>query len=143
MQHVLRMRSGAALQAEHRLHEQRRFYEALLQEIIEIVEMRGVIAFELEARAGLRQRLQHEFDILEGVAEHDVLVLDVLAFPVVLERLEAVEHAEKTKIHRPHIERGDLRLVDRGGAHALVHRHGRRAAGGEVDHAVGALFYDF
>ena len=65
-----------------------------------------------------------------------------LQLPVVLEFLEAVEHAEERKIHRAHVERGDFRLVDRGGTHALVDRHGRRAAGGEVDHAVGALLDD-
>ena len=75
VQHVFRMRADAALQAEHGLDEQRRLHQALLEEVVEVVEMRGVVALELEARAGLRQRLQHVFDVLEGVAEHDVLVL--------------------------------------------------------------------
>src|SRR5882672_6498122 len=102
------MRAGSALQAEYRLHEQRRFHHALFEEIVQVVEMRGVVAFEFKARASLRQRLQDVFDVLEGIAEHDVLVLEMLALPFMLEFLKTVEHAEECKIHRSHVERSDF-----------------------------------
>ena len=136
------MRAGSTLQPEHGLHEQRRLHHALLKEIIQIIEVRRVVALKFKAGAGLGQRLQHVFDVLKSVAEHDVLVLEVLALPVMFELLEAVEHAEEAKVHRPHVQRCDFRLVDRGGTDALVHFHGRRAAGGQIDHAVRTLFYD-
>src|SRR2546430_11322600 len=44
-------------------------------------QVRGVVAFEFEAGAGLGQRLQHIFDVLERIAEHDILVLEMLALP--------------------------------------------------------------
>ena len=67
------------------------FDQAAIEEMREIVEMAGVVAFELEARAGARQRLQNELDVLERVPEDEVArVLQRLRLPVVLERLEAV-----------------------------------------------------
>ena len=59
--------------------------------------------------------------------------------PVVLEFLVALEHRIEPEIHRAHVERGDLGLEGRGRLDALLDRHGRRAAGGDVDDAVGAL----
>ena len=104
--------------------------------------MGGVVTLELEARAGFRKSFKDIFDVLKGVSEHDVLVLKVFELPVVLELLETVEHAEKSKIHRTHVQGCDLRLVGRRRPDPLVHRHGRRAAGGQVDHAVRALLDD-
>src|SRR6267142_2712567 len=98
------MRAGSALQAEYRLHEQRRFHHALFEEIVQVIEMRGVVAFKFKARAGLRQRLQHVFDVLERVAENDILVLEMLALPFMLEFLESIQHAKKSKVHRSHVE---------------------------------------
>ena len=54
--HVLRMRADAAQDAEHRLHEQRRLHQAALEEVREVVEMRDVVALELEAGVVVRSR---------------------------------------------------------------------------------------
>ena len=51
--HVVGMRPDAAEDAEHGLDEQRRLDEAALEEMREVVEMGGVVALELEARAAL------------------------------------------------------------------------------------------
>ena len=49
---VLGMRADAAEQAEHGLNEQRRLDDARVQEVRQVVEMRGVVALELEPRPG-------------------------------------------------------------------------------------------
>ena len=55
-----------------------------------------------------------------------------------LEFPEAFEHREEAEVHRAHVERGDFRL-ELARPQALLDRHRRSAAGGEVDHAVRAL----
>src|SRR6185312_5188802 len=105
------MRADAAENAEHSLHEQRRLDEPALQEMREIVKMGGVVALELEARAGAAQRAQHKLDVLVGVAEHEIArILQRRALPILLELLEAAKHREQAEIHRTHVERRDLRL---------------------------------
>jgi hypothetical protein len=95
VEHILRMRPDAAEDAEDSLHEQRGLDESALEEMGEGVKVGGVVALELEARAGVAERSQHELDVLEGVAKHEVAgVLQRLRLPVVLEGLEAVEHRE-------------------------------------------------
>ena len=133
VQHVLGMRADAAQDAEHGLDEQRRLDEPALEEMREVVEMRGVVALELEAGAGVAERTQHELDVLEGVAEHEIArILQRLPLPVVLEVLEAVEHRKQAEIHRAHVERSDFRLEDLGRLHALLHGHVGRAARRQV-----------
>ena len=53
MHDVLGMRTDPAQDAEYGLDEQRRLDEAALEEMTEVVEMRSVVALELEARAGI------------------------------------------------------------------------------------------
>ena len=130
---VLGMVTDAALQPEHRLDEQRRLHQPLVEEVFEIVEVGSVVAFELEARVVARAGAEDVLDLSEGVAKDDVLVAEIGALPLVLQVLEAVEHAEQPEVHRAEIERGDLRLERRGGAHALLDGHGRGAAGRQVD----------
>ena len=50
-----------------------------------------------------------------------------------------VEEVVETEIHRSHVERGDLRFEGRGGQNPLLDPHIGAAAGGDVDHRVGAL----
>ena len=105
--------------------------------------MAGVVAFELVARAGLVERLQRIADVLEAVAEDEIVrALQHRRLPCVLEGLEALEHREQPEIHRAHVEAGDLGLPYGGGAHPLLDRHIRRSAGGEVDHDVRRLLDD-
>ena len=67
-------------------------------------------------------------------------LFEIRLLPVVFElALVARDHRIEPEIHRAHVERGDLRLEGRGRPHALLDRHGRRAAGGDVHHHVGAL----
>ena len=69
-------------------------------------------------------------------------VPEVVPLPLVLEVLEAVQQAEQAEVHRAHVQARELRLEGRGGAHALLDRHRGGAAGGDVDHAAGALLDD-
>ena len=140
MQHILGMRPDAAQDSEHRLNEQRRAHQTALQKMGQVVEMRGVVAFKLEAGATIAQSVQDEFDVLEGVAEDQIArILQRLFLPVMLEVLETVQHGEQAEIHRPHVERGDFRLEDLRRLDAFLHRHVRRAARGQIDHRVGRL----
>jgi hypothetical protein len=95
--------------------------------------MGRVVALELEPRAGIAKRAQHELDVLVGVAEHEIArVFQRLRLPVVLERLKAVEHRKEAEIHRAHIERSNLRLERLRRLDPLLDRHIGRAAGGQV-----------
>src|SRR3546814_16121336 len=58
VQHFLGMRPDTAEKPETCLDEQRRLDEALGPEIVEIVKVARVVAFELVARAGRVQRLE-------------------------------------------------------------------------------------
>ena len=69
--------------------------------------------------------------------------LEIGLLPRVLEVLEPVEHPEQAEIHRAHVQRGDLGLVDRRWLHALGNCHRRRAAGGQVDDTIGSLLDHF
>ena len=55
-----------------------------------------------------------------------------------LNSLKRSQHREQAEVHRAHVERGDLGLEVRAGPQALLDEHRRRAAGGDVDHHVGA-----
>ncbi len=115
-------------------------HQPALQEMGEVVEVRSVVALELEARAAVAQGPQHELDVLEGVAEHQVArIFQRRRLPVMLEVLEPVQHGEQAEIHRAHVEGGDFRLEDLGRLDALLHRHIGRAAGGQIHHRVGRL----
>ena len=105
--------------------------------------MAGIVTFELVARARAVQRFQRVADILEGVAEDEVVgALQHLRLPVVLERLVPLQHREQAEIHRPHVEARDLRLPGGGRPHALLDGHVGRSAGRQVHDDVGALLDD-
>jgi hypothetical protein len=75
-----------------------------------------------------------------AVAEHHVAgAFQMLALPVVLEFLILVQQREQSEIHGSHVQRGHLRLEFGRRADALLHRHVRATAGGEVDRRIGAL----
>ena len=107
---------------------------------LEIVEMGGVVALELEARPRAAKGAQHEFDVLIGIAEHEIArVLERLLLPVVLESLEAVKHREQPEIHRAHVERRHFRPERLSRLHALLDRHEGRATSGQIHHRLGRL----
>jgi hypothetical protein len=94
-----------------------------------------VVALELEAGVRSRHSGQDVLDVLEGVLEHEVpAVLEMLALPVVLELLEAVQHRKEAEIHRAHVEGGDLGLELAAGRTRSSMVMPGAAAGGEVDH---------
>src|SRR3546814_366265 len=110
---------------------------------MEIIEVAGVVALELVAGAGAVQRFERVSDILEAIAEDQIVrSFQHRRLPVMLEVLVALEHREQAEVHRAHVEAGDLGLPLGGRAHAFLYRHIRRAAGGEVDHHVGRLLDD-
>src|SRR3546814_16314040 len=67
--HLVGMRTDAAEQTEAGLDEEWSLDEPLLPEIMEIVEVARVVAFELVARARRLERLEGIADILEAVAK--------------------------------------------------------------------------
>jgi hypothetical protein len=108
--------------------------------MLQIIEMRDVVAFELEPGVVLVAGLQDVLDILEAVAEHHVArPLQMLAFPVMLELLVFVEQREQPEIHRTHVQRRYLRLELGRRPDAFLHRHIGAAASGYVHRRVGAL----
>ncbi len=52
---------------------------------------------------------------------------------------EPFEQGKEAEVNRAQVERGDFRLERGGGPQALLDRHRRGAAGGDVDHAIRAL----
>ena len=58
MHDVLGVRPDPAQDAKHGLDEERRLDEAALKEVTEVVEMRRVVALELEPRPGIGKRAQ-------------------------------------------------------------------------------------
>ncbi len=73
------------------------------------------------------------------IARTMAAVLEMLALPVMGEVLEPVEHGVEAEIHRAHVQRGQLRLEGQRRLHALLDRHVRAAAGGDIDHRAGGL----
>jgi hypothetical protein len=67
--HVFRVRTDTAQNAEHRLHEHRRLDDPALEEVREGVEVADVVALDLEAGAVLGAGGQDVFDVLERVLE--------------------------------------------------------------------------
>src|SRR3546814_6927703 len=95
------MRPDTAEKPETCLDEQRRLDEALGPEIVEIVKVARVVAFELVARAGRVQRLEGVADVLEAVAEDEVVAaLEHGGLPLMLELLVALQHREDRKSTR-------------------------------------------
>ena len=65
-----------------------------IAEVVQIVEMTGVVALELIAGAGPVQLAQGVFDVLVGIAEDEVAgVLQHLALPGMLEVVETLQHS--------------------------------------------------
>src|SRR4051812_1758901 len=99
-----------------------------------------VVAFELKPRVVASAAFENELDILEGIAEDEVLAaFEIRPLPVVLELLEAVQHREEPEIHRAHVEARNLRLELVRWGEALGDRHGCRAAARQVDDDIRAL----
>src|SRR5260221_9589184 len=111
MGQVLGIGGDADENPEDALHQERRLHQLAVEEMSERIEMADIVALELEARAvRLAEVLEDVFDVLEGVAEDEVArVLEMLALPVVLEVLVALQHREEAEIHRPPVEGAHLR----------------------------------
>src|SRR3546814_3466769 len=104
------------------------------------MEVARVVAFELVARPRFVQRLERAADVLEAVAEDEVVApLEHRRLPLVLKILVSLEHRKQSEVHRAHVEARDFRLPGRGGADAFFDRHIGRAACGEVDHDISRL----
>src|SRR4051812_31709129 len=100
MRDIFGMRADASENPEDRLHEQGRLDQTAVQEMLEIIKVPDVVAFELEARAVIGAGRQNEFDVLERIPEHQIArILQMLALPLKLEFLVAIEQMEQPKIH--------------------------------------------
>src|SRR6185437_15571393 len=121
--------------------EERRLDQLAVEEMRQRVEMADIVAFELELRAAaLAKRLKDLLDILEGIPKNEIPgILQMLGFPVVFPLLVAIEHGEEAEIHRPHVERADLRLGAQRRRQPLLEGHAVTAAGGDIDDGVAGL----
>src|ERR1700688_2205937 len=63
----------------------------------------------------------------------------MLALPVVLEVLVALQHREEAEIHRSHVERAHLRRGSQRGGEPLLKRHAVAAAGRDIYHSISGL----
>lgn len=119
-------------------------YQAAVAEMRERVEVPDIVALEFETgAAALAEPLQDRLDIAERVAEDRVARrLQKLRLPGVLPVPRPVEHRVEAKIHRAHVERAHFRLGRQRRRHAVLQRHQRGAAGGDVDHRIARLLDD-
>ena len=137
--HVFRMRTDAAEDAEHGLHQERQLDQPTFGEMSEVVQVTNVVAFELESGA-VRRQCGHRELIPEGVAKHKIAgALQILPYPIVLELLEPVQLGEQAEVHRSHVERGRFRLEADGWLDALFDLHEGTAAARQVHDGVCAL----
>src|SRR3954451_17245574 len=105
------MRADPAEDAEHRLHEQRAVSESASLEVRQVVEVRGVVALELEPGPVAPAELEDGLDVGIGVLEDQVAaLLQPLPLPLVLELLEPVEHGKEPEVHRSHVQGSYLGL---------------------------------
>src|SRR3546814_14251893 len=89
--HLVGMRTDAAEQTEAGLDEEWSLDEPLLPEIMEIVEVARVVAFELVARARRIERLEGIADILEAVAKDEIVAAFELSRLPRIDRKTVVE----------------------------------------------------
>ncbi|MNL15970.1 hypothetical protein D3C87_1369900 [compost metagenome] len=134
---VFWMATDAAAQTEHRLNENRRLEQPALQEVCGGVQMADVVAFNFKTGTVLGTGVENVSDVAEGIAEDPVVTLgQVWPLPVVLEFGETIEHFVQPEVHRSHVQRRQFRLELCHRLQAFFHAHGRRTAGGDVDHHV-------
>src|SRR6202008_750339 len=138
---ILGMRSDAAKDAEHRLHEERRLHQSPVEEVPQGIEMADVITLNLEAGAIPGACRENVFDVREGILEHSRTgPFQIRLLPLVFElALVARDHRIEAKIHRAHVERGNFRLEGCSGTHPLFSGHCRRTAGRDVHDHIGTL----
>src|SRR3546814_14119848 len=95
---------------------------------------RSIIAFEFIARAGCVECIQRKTNVLEAVAEDEVMAaLQHRRLPLMLELLEALEHGEQAEVHRSHVEARHFRLPYRRRPYPLLDRHIGRPPRGKIE----------
>jgi hypothetical protein len=99
--HVFWVRAYAAEDSEYALHEQWRLDDPAIEEVRKRVKVPDVVAFDLEACTIASADAQDVLDVLEGVLEDTIVrPLKIGPLPVVLERLESIQHGIEPKIHQ-------------------------------------------
>ena len=103
--------------------------------------MAGIIAFKFEPRAIPRTGFENIFNILEGIAEHDISgILKIRWLPIMFEFLEPIKHREQPEIHRPHIQGRDFRREFKCRLQTFLNLHRRTATGCQVQDRIRGLF---
>ena len=140
-QQVVEIGTNAAENAEDKLHEHRRPEHAAIDAMREVVEMAGVVALVLEFDAvAFAEKLGDLLDVAKRIGEDvSVGIGEIALLPIVFPVLEAPRHRIEREVHRSHVERAHFRRQKLRGGDALLHRHGHRAAGSDVDDRVGRL----
>ena len=105
--------------------------------------MPDVVTFMLEPGACLPHGLQYCCNIAKGVAEDEIVrANDVILLPIMLPGGDPLGGGKHGEVYRPHVQGTHLGLEMNGSTQAFDKRHCRRAAGGDVDHGIGALLDD-
>src|SRR5258708_1585801 len=101
MKQVIRIRAGSAQDSEYRLHEQRWTYELAIEEMSQRIEMRRVVALELELRSmPFPKAVEYCFDVFKGVSEDPVSRgFQIARLPIVLKAFVALEHRVHSEVH--------------------------------------------
>jgi len=103
--------ADAAQDAVDQLQEHRRLEQPAVDAMREIVEMAGIVTLVLEFHAvPFTEQFVDALDIAEGIAENIAVRREqIVLLPVMLERCVLAERREQPEIHRPHVERRELR----------------------------------
>ena len=141
MRRVAHVRPDTAENAENALDQERRLDQLFVGEVGQCVEMADIVAFELEAGAEGLADLGHDLLDEDIVIVHDAAprAFDIRLLPGMLPFGHSRAGAGEIEDQRPHVERSELRLRGLGAFQPGVERHGRAAAGGDVDDGVGGL----
>ncbi len=109
------------------------------------VQMAHIIAFKFKPRATVLSHLSQDMgDVAGGVLENQIVtVFQEWLFPVVFPVSDPINSRIQGEIHAAHIQGTHFRFHLQRGFQPLVQGHGRAAAGGQVDHRVAALLYDW
>ena len=103
--------------------------------------MANVVALKFKTRAApLTQCLKYMLNVFKRVAKDKVTtVFQVLPLPFIAKFAVALQHREKPKVHRTHIERTHFRTGSERCGETLVQGHAMTATGGNVDYGIAAV----
>src|SRR6266403_1416070 len=102
---ILEIGTDTTEDTEDHLDEERGLDEPAVDKMRQIVKMANIVAFVLEPRACVTQRLENVGDVAEGVAENIVVgVDDIGLLPVMLPLFDPLRGGEEGEVDRTHVK---------------------------------------